>query len=148
MQLTSYTDYSLRMLLYLALHEDGGTIARIADFYGVSKNHLIKVSNHLTRLGYIDATRGRSGGLKLSGTPEEINIGEVVEAVEPNFYLVECFNQENNTCPITSACGLIGILGKAHQSFMDVLKEYTLRQLLNESPNLRQSFLLDDPIDK
>ena len=139
MQLTLYTDYSLRMLLYLAIHEKGATIASIAEFYGISKNHLIKVSNHLTRLEYIHASRGRSGGLRLNKKPEDINIGEVVEALEPNFHVVECFNVENNTCPITDVCGLKGVLGKAHRSFMDVLREYTLEQLLQQSPKLSKT---------
>jgi Rrf2 family nitric oxide-sensitive transcriptional repressor len=136
MQLTLYTDYALRMLLYLASHDEGATIATIADFYGVSKNHLIKVSNHLTRLGYVHASRGRTGGLKLNKKPEDINIGEVVAAVEPNFYVVECFNDAKNTCPITDVCGLKGVLGKAHKSFMDVLREYSLQQLMQQSPEL------------
>lgn len=136
MQLTQYTDYSLRTLIYLAINEDGATIATIADYYGISKNHLVKVANHLARLGYLSTNRGRSGGIKLQGNPDDINIGKVVSQVEPNFYLVECFNIEKNTCPITPVCKLSGVLGKAHKEFMNVLNEYTLTDLIRNKEEI------------
>jgi Rrf2 family transcriptional regulator, nitric oxide-sensitive transcriptional repressor len=139
MQLTQYTDYSLRTLIYLAVHENGATIGTIADYYGISKNHLVKVAHHLSKLGYISTNRGRSGGIELNGDPGDINIGKVVSQVEPNFHLVECFNMEKNTCPITPVCMLSGVLGKAHREFMGVLDEYTLSDLIQNRKALTET---------
>lgn len=131
MQLTLYTDYSLRVLLYVALKgEQTATISEIAEAYGVSRNHLVKVVHHLGKLGYLETTRGRSGGLALARDPADINVGEVVEAVEPTMDLVECFDMARNTCPIAPACRLKGVLTQANRAFLAVLKEYTLQDLL------------------
>src|SRR4051812_5945520 len=100
MRLTLYTDYSLRVLLYLVLDRGRtATISEIASSYGISRNHLVKVVNNLVRLGYVSSTRGRSGGLRLSGEPSAVSIGEVVRRTEHDFQLVECFEPETNTCP-------------------------------------------------
>ena len=131
MQLTLYTDYSLRVLLYVALKGDEtATISEIAEAYGVSRNHLVKVVHHLGKLGYLETTRGRTGGIALALDPADINVGEVVEAVEPTMELVECFDMLNNTCPIAPACRLKGVLTQANRAFLAVLKDYTLQDLL------------------
>ena len=130
MQLTRYTDYALRTLLFLALRPGGATVAEIASHYGISYNHLVKVANQLAKLGYVNATRGKSGGLKLARDPGEITVAEIVRATEPNFHMVECFNMETNTCPIAPACKLKGILGQANEAFLDVLTRYTVQDVI------------------
>lgn len=127
MQLTLYSDYSLRVLLYLSrTPNEFATITEISDFYQISKNHLVKVVHSLAQLGFIISTRGKGGGIKLARSPNQISIGEVVRKTEPNFYLVECFNQETNRCVITNVCRLKGILNQGIEAFFSVLDSYTL----------------------
>ncbi len=131
MQLTRYTDYSLRVLIYLG----GGmerlvTVNEIAENYGISRNHLVKVANNLVNLGYITAVRGKGGGLRLAHTPEEINIGALVRKTEGNFDLLECFDAETNTCPISNVCRLKGVIAEARQAFIAVLDKYSLADML------------------
>lgn len=131
MNLTSYTDYSLRTLIFLALHpQEIVSIQQISTAYGISRNHLVKVANHLARLGYVDTLRGRRGGLRLAKPPEEINIGEVVRKTEPNFHLLECFDATIDRCPITIACRLKGLFAQATHAFVSVLDGVTLGDLL------------------
>jgi Rrf2 family nitric oxide-sensitive transcriptional repressor len=131
MQLTFYTDYSLRVLLYLGLSPRRMvTITEIADSYGISRNHLVKVVHNLATHGFLNTTRGRGGGLTLARRPREINIGDVVRHTEVNFELVECFNLQRNTCPIAPACFLKGALHDAQKAFMAVLDRYTLDDML------------------
>ena len=138
MQLTMYTDYSLRVLIYLAL-TDGEitTISEIAERYGVSKNHLVKVAHNLGKLGYVKTIRGRSGGIQLEGQPGQINLGRVVRDVESNFALVECFDSSKVGCPIIPACTLKGVLQDAQQAFMQVLDSYTLSDLVANKDALK-----------
>ncbi len=133
MQLTLYTDYSLRVLLYLAQKEDGpATISEIADFYGISRNHLVKVVHHLGTIGLLHTTRGKGGGVRLAKAPSEIRIGEVVRATEPHFHLVECFDPGAPTCSVLNDCRLKGVLGEATRAFFQVLDGYTLADMLGE----------------
>jgi Rrf2 family transcriptional regulator, nitric oxide-sensitive transcriptional repressor len=137
MRLTYQTDYALRMLMYLAVQGDRrSSIHEIATQYGISENHLMKVTQRLAALGYVDALRGRSGGLKLAGDPGQIRIGDVVRAMEPDLAIVECFGSEN-TCTITLACGLRHVLDEARESFLGVLDSYTLKQLVARPGKLR-----------
>lgn len=130
MHLTLHTDYALRVLLYLRLRGDQkSTVQEIADAYAISKNHLMKVVQRLAGLGYIEAMRGRGGGLLLAKAPSEINLGRVVEEMEPHFNLVECFDMQTNTCTIVSACDLKGVLAQAQRSFLGTLHGYTLADL-------------------
>lgn len=128
MQLTLYTDYSLRVLVYLAqTHGESATITEIADFYRISRNHLVKVVHNLGNEGLIITTRGKHGGLRLARDPETIAIGEVVRRTEPNFNLVECFDpQKKNNCVITASCSLKNMLYQANKAFLDLLDAYTL----------------------
>lgn len=127
MQLTHYTDYSLRVLIYLALKPDVSvTITEIADFYKISRNHLVKVVNHLANAGYIHTTRGKGGGLRLAHAPTDICIGEVVRKMEPNFNIVECFNPAGQYCEVEPLCALKKTLGEAMSGFLSVLDKYTL----------------------
>lgn len=144
MQLTLYTDYSLRVLIYLAIRpEEQATITEIAQSYKVSRNHLVKVVHNLAGMGYIHTTRGRGGGMTLALPPSEINIGEVVRKTEPNFDLVECFDKETNTCPIAPGCILIKGLKVARKAFMDVLDSVTLEDAVNNREELAGLLQMD-----
>ena len=139
MHLTLHTDYALRTLLYLRLRDDEqSTIQEIADAYGISKNHLMKVVQRLAGLGYVHARRGRGGGLLLAKQPEEINLGRLVEQMEPHLDLVECFNLETNTCPIVPACDLKSLLSEAQRAFLNTLRGYTLADLGTRGARLRK----------
>jgi len=131
MELTRYTDYSLRILLYLALHEnDCVTIDEVASTYGISRHHVAKAVHHLGRIGVIRTERGKGGGMYLAARPEEINIGQLVRHTEPHMNLLECFDVELNTCPLVHACTLKGVLKQAKLAFLDVLDRYTLADML------------------
>lgn len=143
MRLTQYTDFALRTLIYLGANGDRkSTIRDIADAYGISKNHLTKVVQHLNRLGFIQTTRGRGGGLALARSSSDINIGDVTRRMEPSNTLVECFD-ENGQCVIQDCCKLSGALREAHGAFMAALDRYTLADLLHERSNpLRQALAI------
>ena len=130
MQLTLYTDYSLRVLLYLGLVPGRtATITEIAEVYQISRNHLVKVVHNLSIHGFIQTTRGRGGGIALPCPPEDIVIGNVVRHTEVNFNLAECFDLERNTCPIAAACRLKGVLHEAQHAFICVLDKQTLADI-------------------
>ena len=142
MQLTRYSDYSLRALIYLGLNRDRRcTIREIADAYGISDNHLMKVIHRLGREGFVATTRGRNGGLELAKAASEIGLGEVFRATEGNLDLVECFaDGEKNTCPISGPCVLTHVLENALQAFLDVLDRHTLEDLLRPADTLKLIF--------
>lgn len=130
MRLTTFTDYSLRVLIYLALRDgEHVTIREIADAYGISRNHLMKVVQELSQKGYVTALRGKNGGLQLNRPPAEISIGELVREMENDLALAECLGS-NNQCILTPACGLKHILADALQSFFSTLDGYTLEDIL------------------
>jgi Rrf2 family nitric oxide-sensitive transcriptional repressor len=131
MRLTAYTDYTLRTLIYLAMHRDClATISDIADLHGISKNHLMKVVHQLGRLGLIETVRGRNGGMRLGRDPAEINIGEVVRSSETDFFMAECFDPASNSCQLAPACALKGVLGSATAAYLAVLDAVTLADLI------------------
>ncbi|MCE8017095.1 Rrf2 family transcriptional regulator [Halomonas sp. MCCC 1A17488] len=132
MHLTRYTDYALRVLIYLAVKgEERSTIHEIAESFGVSRNHLMKVVQDLSHRGYITTIRGKNGGLLLNRAPEEITLGALVRATEHELGLVECF-RDSNDCVITPACRLKPILNEAMDAFMGVLDQYTLADMLGK----------------
>ena len=134
MQLTHYTDYSLRVLVYLSLKPGiCVTITEIADYYKISRNHLVKVVNHLANAGYINTTRGKGGGLRLAHAPVDICIGDVVRKMEPNFNIVECFNPAGQYCEVEPLCALKKTLGEAISSFLGVLDQYTLADAVHKN---------------
>ena len=139
MRLTAYTDYSLRVLIYLGLRgERLATINELSETYGLSANHLMKIIHNLGKLGYIETVRGRGGGMKLAGAPEEINLGQVVRQMEPDFAIVECFDPERRAdCVITPACRLQLVLEKALGAFLNVLDNHTLADLLQNRTRLK-----------
>ena len=145
MRLSSYSDYALRILIYLAVQSEGlPTIAEIADRYGISKNHLMKVAHQLGVGGYIETVRGRGGGLRLGKPAEQIVLGEVVRFTEQDLAIVECMGS-GNECLLTPSCALKGVLGEALQAFLTVLDKYTLADIVRQKLGL--SALLGLPMD-
>lgn len=130
MRLTSFSDYALRMLMFAASHPGKPfTIEVAARAFGVSKAHLNKVANALTRGGFLVAVRGRSGGLLLAHPPAAVRIGDVVRLTEPDFAVVECF-ATGNQCVLTGACRLSGMMGEAVSAFQAALDRYTLADIM------------------
>lgn len=141
MQLTLHTDYSLRVLVYLAQKgTEQATIREIAEFYDISRNHLVKVVHHLSTKGFIHTTRGKHGGMVLARAPELISIAEVVQQMEPNFHIVECFDNSGSGCTIAPVCALKTALHKANKAFLDVLDDYTLADAISQSPTAKTIF--------
>ena len=138
MQLTRYSDYCLRVLIYLAVTEDElVTIEEISQSYGISRNHLMKVVNHLARLNYIQSVRGKGGGIRLSLAPANINVGRLIRDTEADLAVVECFSSKNQCC-ITPACKLKTILGEALTAFLSVLDQYTLKDIVDDESSLKK----------
>jgi len=129
MRLTTFSDYALRVLMYAAAAGDRLiTIEETAKVYGISRAHLMKVVNILTRTGFVRGVRGRSGGFTLAKPPAAINLGAVMRATEPDFALVECF-AAGNECLITRQCRLPGVLNEALSAFVGTLDRYTLADI-------------------
>ena len=138
MRLTTFTDYSLRVLLYVATAPEGrANIAEIAQKYGVSEHHIVKVVHLLGKEGLLVNTRGRGGGLRLARAPREINVGHVVRITEEPSVLAECFAPAG-TCVITGACRLATVLDEAHKAFYEVLDGFSLADLTARSPRMTQ----------
>jgi len=134
MRLTAYTDYTLRTLIYLALHRERlVTIQEIAEFHDISKNHLTKIVHQLGMSEMVDTVRGRHGGLKLKLEPGSINIGDVVRSTESDFYMAECFDPANNTCSYAEACRLKGVLNSATNAYLAVLDGVSLEDLISKN---------------
>lgn len=137
MHLTQFSDYSLRLALYLACHPDRVvSVDEVSRAYGISRHHLVKVVQTLTDLGVVESQRGRGGGMRLAMRPSEINVGWLIRRTEPHMNLVECFDLATNTCPIAPACGLKGALMRAQQAFLEVLDEYNLDDFQSQRPAL------------
>ncbi|MES2759924.1 MAG: Rrf2 family transcriptional regulator [Pseudomonadota bacterium] len=131
MRLTSFTDYTLRTLVFLGMNRDRlVTIQDIADLHDISKNHLMKVVHQLGVNGIVDTVRGRNGGLRLKREPADINIGAVVRSTETDFYMAVCFDPDNTGCAYTSSCKLKGVLGAATAAYLAVLDGVTLEDML------------------
>lgn len=141
MRLTSYSDYSLRVLIYLATHDQSklSNIKEISEVYQLSKNHLMKIVHNLGKLGYIETIRGRNGGFRLAKSPAEINVGELVRRTEEDFYLVECFKDHNN-CVISPVCSLKFVLNNALDAFLKVLDQYTIADFSENKVMLKTYF--------
>jgi len=141
MQLTLHTDYSFRVLIYLAQQGDGlATISEITEFYQISRNHLVKVVHHLASKGFIKTTRGKHGGMQLAQPPALISVGRVIRSIEPGFDLVECFSASNRSCAISAVCGLKNILYRASNEFLQKLDGYTLADVINENEQMTVVF--------
>lgn len=127
MQLTRHTDYALRLLICLARHQgDRRSIADVAEEQGISRTHLMKIANQLAHAGFIEATRGRSGGIRLAGDPARINIGAVIAEMEPDCAMVNCAD-----CALVQRCGLPGVFARARRAFCETLSRYSLADVMN-----------------
>ncbi|WP_064575184.1 nitric oxide-sensing transcriptional repressor NsrR [Hafnia paralvei] len=141
MQLTSFTDFGLRALIYMAsLPADQMTnITQVTDVYGVSRNHMVKIINQLSRAGFVTAVRGKNGGIRLGRAAKDIRIGDVVRELEP-LTLVNCSRE---FCHITTACRLKQVLQKATQAFLAELDQCTLADLIEENSPLYKLLLVE-----
>ena len=139
MHLTVFSDYTLRVLMYLALDRTRlATIPEIATAYGISENHLMKVVHQLARAGIVETVRGKGGGIRLARAPEAIRLGDVVRASEGDTPIVACLSGDPEACRITSSCRLKGILVNAFEALYDSLDEHTLADLVDRPRVLRQ----------
>jgi Rrf2 family nitric oxide-sensitive transcriptional repressor len=137
MRLSIHTDYALRMLISLGVRQgEVVNVAEIADAFGISRHHLIRVAQRLRDAGHVETLRGNGGGLRLARPPVEINVGAVVRHTENDFDLVTCFAPEGH-CRIMPACRLRSVLADAMAAFLAVLDDYTVADLLHSPAVLR-----------
>ncbi len=142
MHLTVFSDYTLRVLMYLALDQTRlATIPEIATAYGISENHLMKVVHQLARAGIVESVRGRGGGIRLALAPEEIRLGEIVRVSEGDTPIVVCLSGDPRACRITSSCRLKGILVDVFDMLYAALDEYTLADLVEKPRALTQALI-------
>jgi Rrf2 family nitric oxide-sensitive transcriptional repressor len=140
MELSRFTDYSLRTLIFAGLNpERVVTVTEVATAYRISENHLVKVIHNLGKLGFIETKRGRSGGFRLGREPAAINLGEVVRATE-TLALVECLSADGGKCPITQACVLKRVITEARDAFLETFDRYSLQDMLKPRSKLLKSF--------
>lgn len=144
MKLTAFTDYALRVLIYLAAQPgQRATIAEIATAFGVSEHHLTKVVHFLGKTGWLANVRGKGGGLELGALPEAIGVGAVVRQTEGQAVVAECFGEEGGNCCIAPVCHLRGVLGEAVDAFYAVLDRYTLADLVKNRKQLASIMFVD-----
>lgn len=143
MKLTSFSDYTLRVLMYLALNRGRlSTIPEIAAAYGISENHLMKVVHQLAKGSLVESVRGKGGGIRLALPPDQIRVGQVVRQAEGDGPIVECFSDHGN-CRIAPNCKLAGALARAFEALYDSLDQYTLADLtMRPQPLMRQLRLM------
>jgi Rrf2 family nitric oxide-sensitive transcriptional repressor len=136
MRLTDYTDYAFKVLMYLAIHGDRlATVQEIAAAYDISRSHLTKVVHRLALAGLLDTSRGHGGGMRLGAAPGTIRLGDVVRLTESNFTVVECFDEAQNQCRISSVCVLKHVLATATGAYLQELDQLTLADLVRpEAP--------------
>lgn len=139
MELSRFTDYSLRVLIYAAAREgEKVTLSELAQAYRISHHHLVKIVHYLGKLGFLSNRRGRSGGILLGMNASDIRVGDVIRKTESHFNLVECFDSATDTCRISPTCRLKSVLHEATQAFLDVLDHYTIEDLVqSRAPILR-----------
>jgi Rrf2 family nitric oxide-sensitive transcriptional repressor len=148
MRLTTYTDYALRILIYLAAQSERQltSIKEISETFDISNHHISKIVFELGKLGLIETTRGRNGGIRLAMNTEEINIGYIVRKTEENLYIVECFDEESNTCKISCSCRLKHIFKEALDAYLQVLDSYTLADVMVNTKTLFSLLNVTTPI--
>jgi Rrf2 family transcriptional regulator, nitric oxide-sensitive transcriptional repressor len=128
MRLTTQTDFALRTMMYLTARSGRATIAQVAELFGISAHHVAKVVNLLARLGYVRSIRGIGGGIELACRPEEVRLGQFIEALEGDMHLLECIESEQ-VCAIESFCKLKGALAEAERVQIEYLNGITLRDV-------------------
>lgn len=129
MRITQFSDYSMRVLLYLGLKDDRAQVSEIAKAFRISRHHLVKVVHRLSQEGLIQSFKGRNGGIALAVDPSRVRIGELLRKFEP-MDLLECFAVKTNTCPIQGHCQLERTLYKARSAFLKELDQHTLADFL------------------
>jgi len=140
MQLTRHTDYSLRILMYMASNPDQlVTVAELASFYTISRNHLVKVVQGLVKHGFVSTIQGQQGGMQLAKKSDKISIGKVIRCMENHFDIVECFDPENDACILTGVCKLKNILSHATENYLKELDKVSLADVCK--PRLRQHII-------
>jgi len=138
MRLSSYSDYSIRVLMQTALrHPERVTVDEVADTFGISRHHLVKVVHDLGRSGYLETRRGIGGGFTLARPPEEIRLGDIVRLGEESETVIDCMDRSNRTCRLFPCCRLKGVLDEAAAAFFAVLDGYTLADLLKQPSKMR-----------
>jgi Rrf2 family transcriptional regulator, nitric oxide-sensitive transcriptional repressor len=147
MKLTAFTDYSLRVLIYLATQpERRATIGAIAAAFDISEHHLTKVVHFLGKKGWLANVRGKGGGLELAALPELIGVGDVVRHTEGHPVPAECFEADGGHCSIADICELRGVLGRAVKAFYAVLDQYTLADLVHNRKELAAILFVERPV--
>ena len=130
MKLTAFTDYSLRLLMYVAVKDDRlVSIREVSEVFDISRNHLMKIVHELGKGGYLQTVRGKNGGFRLAMPAKEVNLGRLIRYTEDDLDVVECFDHENSDCRIIEQCQLAGILQRALDSFFKVLDGHSLEDL-------------------
>jgi len=146
MKLTTFTDYSLRVLIYLAAEPDRrATIAEITAAFDISEHHLTKVVHFLGKHGWIETVRGKGGGMVLARPAAQINIGKVVRDTEGAALPAECFAAEESRCAIVPVCRLKHVLADAVKAFYGVLDQHTLADIARNRQALRLLFVQRPP---
>lgn len=137
MRLTSYTDYAFRLLMFVALREDRlSTIEDVAEAYGISRNHLMKVAQALSSAGFLYSLRGRTGGIRLGRPAGEIRLGEVIRVTEEDLAIAVCFAGRDHGCPIAPYCGLKLTFQEAFAAFMAVMDQTSLADICHSASPL------------
>ena len=144
MKLSLFSDYSLRTLIFAALKDDWFQIEEVTAAYGISQHHLAKVVQHLAKSGHLQTRRGRGGGIRLAGDPSNINLGTLLRQSEGPSPLLECFDRQNNTCPLINCCAAKGYFGQALEAFFQVLDKRCLQDLISNTqrPRMMQALKL------
>lgn len=144
MRVTKFSDYALRVLIYLASNPSDNltTISQLAEAYSISVHHVRMVVHKLGQLGYINNVQGKGGGFELALEPNQILIGDVIRETEKDLYLVECFNPQGD-CPIVKACKLQHILAEALTAFLDTLNQYSLADITDNKRSIMKLIEVD-----
>ena len=138
MQLTLRSNHAMRLVMYCALNDGQvAPVSEIARACNMSEAHLAKIANLLAAHGFVETVRGRSGGVRLTRSPADLNVGDIVRTTELGRCLVECMNPETNQCPLTKVCRFQTILGRALEAFLNVLDGYTVADLVQERTEMR-----------
>ncbi len=145
MKLSLFTDYALRVMMYAALKGAAFQIEEVSAAFDISKHHLAKIVQGLSKLGYLDTRRGRGGGIQLARQPEDIRIGKLVRETEEQPAIVECFDAATNTCRLSGSCLLQAALATAQGAFFDSLDSHTLLSLVSGPQRSRMIKMLLGP---
>jgi Rrf2 family nitric oxide-sensitive transcriptional repressor len=146
MELSRFTDYALRVLIYTASRgSEKVTLRELSDAYRISHHHLVKIVHKLGALGYLRNQRGRSGGIHIGKPPEEIRVGDVVRHTETHFNLVECFSASTDFCKISPVCQLKGVFHEARDAFLTVLDSYTIADLVKQRGDILKLLQINVP---